>query len=89
MSFNLGIVRNAWHFFFFFVEGFSSLTLILVLQSKLGRILKCSGISSAIRRKLDLKLIKSWLKESNTSPVGRKRLKVAGPPVIMAGSGVF
>lgn len=58
-------------------------------RSKLGRILKCNGISSAIRRKLDLKLIKSWLKEGNTSPVGRKRLKVAGPPVIMAGSGVF
>jgi len=33
---------------------------------------------TAIRRKLDLKLIKSWLKEGNSSPVGRKRLKLAG-----------
>lgn len=50
-----------------------------MLQNKLGRIFKCSGISSAIRRTLDLKLIKSWLKEVNTNLAGKKRLKVAGP----------
>lgn len=49
-----------------------------ITECELGRIPKCSGISSASRRKLDLKLIRLWLKGGDTSPAGKKRLKVAG-----------
>lgn len=77
------------HSIFFCLEGFSSLTLILTaLQSKLSRIPKCSGISSASRGKLDLKLIKLSLNGGNPSPVRRKKTESCRPPVVMARPGV-